>query len=283
MEPEQQSESSPNTLSETDETATEKQENNIGNNGEKNEDEISNFTTGVETLIEEENHEAMVIEKEEVQETEVVRILMEPEQQSESSPNTLSETGEKITETSMKFTRQDTYTVTHSEVSSTQLCRQNTYTVSKEKEMTTAEELKEEVKEEDEEEVKVEEEGVKPSSDDFIHNEPLYKEPEDALDQVEQQTTEVASPPVEDQYVTAEEVRLQKHRVMTEAAEEVEGGGQDRASREVEQLLADIRDPATGSLEDIANMLEGGSRVSPEFSAAAAMIDKVRVKQPRIV
>merc|ERR1739838_986803 len=98
MEPEQQSESSTNTLSETGEKITEKQENNIGNNGEKNEDEISNFTTEVETLIEEENHEVMVIETEEVQEKEIVRTLMEPEQQSESSPNTLTETEETITE-----------------------------------------------------------------------------------------------------------------------------------------------------------------------------------------
>ena len=63
--------------------------------------------------------------------------------------------------------------------------------------------------------------------------------------------------------MTAEEVRLQKHRVMTEAAEDVEGEGPDRASREVEQLLADIRDPATGSLEDVG--AEAGKYYSVNF------------------
>jgi len=184
--------------------------------------------------------------------------------------------------------------------------------------------------------------------------EPLYKEPEDALEPEDTQyrsaANEVSIAKVEDQYVTAEEVRIQKHKVVVKdeifpedavlpqsipdiipsvaveiqdltkeptimeetsllsshipvivplvsipvrsANTEDEETDPDknvenediRTSKDVEQLLRDIRDPNLDcSLEDIEAMIEGKelvppkeelNRVSPEFATAATLIDQ---------
>eukprot|EP00090_Calanus_glacialis_P002195 TRINITY_DN11651_c0_g1_i3.p1 TRINITY_DN11651_c0_g1~~TRINITY_DN11651_c0_g1_i3.p1 ORF type:complete len:901 (-),score=269.17 TRINITY_DN11651_c0_g1_i3:361-3063(-) len=180
--------------------------------------------------------------------------------------------------------------------------------------------------------------------------EPLYKDPEDALElndtQYKPTSNEVPITKVEDQYVTAEEVRIQKHKVIvkdeifpedvvipqsiptmcvenqdltkeptileetsllnthiplivplvsipvcstiTENKETDPDKNTEeeniRTSKDVEQLLRDIRDPNLDcSLEDIEAMIEGKelvppkeelNRVSPEFATAATLIDQ---------
>jgi len=133
-----------------------------------------------------------------------------------------------------------------------------------------------------------------------------YNEPGDALNNgTEMPQTEKKKE--EDQYVTAEEVRNQKHKLQVSA---VESGGSNttdaliqekdgevitnlekrrsiddlsRTSKEVEQLISDIRDPNLDcSLDDIAAMIDSKDdkiekekiRGSPEFATAATMIDK---------
>ena len=147
---------------------------------------------------------------------------------------------------------------------------------------------------------------------------PLYKEPDEVVEE-EREVVEVRKV-VEDQYVTAEEVRSQKHQralhttTVTEvssrgepilleetslaslaslaslrAAEDVREpeDGLERTSRDVDQLLKDIRDPNLDcSLDDIEAMIEGkkvtewkeetNNRGSPEFAKAAALIDQVK-------
>ena len=160
----------------------------------------------------------------------------------------------------------------------------------------------------------------------YDQEEPHYKEPDDALnDETDLKQTEETVEKKEDAYVTAEEVRNQKHKlqmssannndtqeshvsnvaraldedtsreptVMEEtslssiAAARKQSRSVDdmsRTSREVEQLISDIRDPELDcSLEDIAAMIEDKgevekkqSRVSPEFATAVTMIDKVK-------
>jgi len=179
-------------------------------------------------------------------------------------------------------------------------------------------------------------------------DEPLYKEPEDALSNNDDSIAKpVPSTKVEDQYVTAEEVRIQKHKVVVKdeifpeemvvtqtgpiisienndltkeptileersllsshipliipqvtvpvrssEPEKDEEKDEDktaedetiRRSKDVEQLLRDIRDPNLDcSLEDIEAMIEGKelvppkeelNRVSPEFATAATLIDQ---------
>jgi len=176
--------------------------------------------------------------------------------------------------------------------------------------------------------------------------EPLYKEPEEEPDdkvQDDSNSNVGVVTKVEDQYVTAEEVRIQKHKVVVKdeifpeeivatqtgpiisienndltkeptILEErsllsnniplmvsipVRSTEQDkvetdqdnnaenetiRRSKDVEQLLRDIRDPNLDcSLEDIEAMIEGKelvppkeelNRVSPEFATAATLIDQ---------
>merc|ERR1711915_1044903 len=171
-------------------------------------------------------------------------------------------------------------------------------------------------------------------------DEPLYKDPEDSLlnDKNAVVHKELPTVKIEDQYVTAEEVRIQKHKVnlkeeaqlmdvatiqptiaiestdptkeptileatsllssfiptvtqmvstpvlsseMEENSEEDEKQSEEeniRTSKDVEQLLRDIRDPNLDcSLEDIEAMIEGKepvthkedlNRVSPEFATA---------------
>merc|ERR1719278_2216441 len=142
---------------------------------------------------------------------------------------------------------------------------------------------------------------------------PLYKEPDEVV--VEERKVVEVRKVVEDQYVTAEEVRSQKHQrallttTVTEvtsrgepilleetslaslaslrAAEDVRDpeDGLERTSRDVDQLLKDIRDPNLDcSLDDIKAMIEGKNvtewkeetknRGSPEFAKAAALIDQ---------
>jgi len=187
--------------------------------------------------------------------------------------------------------------------------------------------------------------------------EPLYKEPEDALDpelchpKLSAIDNEESEERVEDEYVTAEEVRTQKHKVVikdellseeavlsvniphaqTNTAVEIEDLTKEpilmeensllsshipliipvgvitfctdntgvekvdldkkfenenvRTSKDVEQLIRDIRDPNLDcSLEDIEAMIEGKelipptedlNRVSPEFSTAVTLLDQV--------
>merc|ERR1711915_1130012 len=164
-------------------------------------------------------------------------------------------------------------------------------------------------------------------------DEPLYKDPEDSLlnDKNAVVHKELPTVKIEDQYVTAEEVRIQKHKVnLKEEAQlmdvatiqptiaiestdptkeptileatsllssfiptvtqmvstpvlssEMEENSEEeniRTSKDVEQLLRDIRDPNLDcSLEDIEAMIEGKepvthkedlNRVSPEFATA---------------
>jgi len=177
-------------------------------------------------------------------------------------------------------------------------------------------------------------------------DEPLYKDPEDSLlkDKNSLVQKELPTAKIEDQYVTAEEVRIQKHKVnakeeaqMMDAAtiqptiaiestdptkeptileatsllssfiptvtqmvstpvlsSEIEENSKEgekqseeeniRTSKDVEQLLRDIRDPNLDcSLEDIEAMIEGKepvthkedlNRVSPEFATAVNLIDQ---------
>jgi len=179
-------------------------------------------------------------------------------------------------------------------------------------------------------------------------DEPLYKEPEEGPhDENIHNDSDInsgVSTKVEDQYVTAEEVRIQKHKVVVKdeifpeemvvtqtgpiisvenndltkeptileersllsnniplmvtipvrsTEQENVDNNQDniaenetlRRSKDVEQLLKDIRDPNLDcSLEDIEAMIEGKelvppkeelNRVSPEFATAATLIDQV--------
>ena len=147
---------------------------------------------------------------------------------------------------------------------------------------------------------------------------PLYKEPDEVVME-EKEVVEVRKV-VEDQYVTAEEVRSQKHQraLQTTTVTEVTNRGEpilleetslagiaslvslkpaedlkdpedglERTSRDVDQLLKDIRDPNLDcSLDDIEAMIEGknvsdwkeetNNRGSPEFAKAAALIDQVK-------
>lgn len=177
-------------------------------------------------------------------------------------------------------------------------------------------------------------------------DEPLYKDPEDSLlkDTNSLVQKELPTAKIEDQYVTAEEVRIQKHKVnakeeaqlmdvatiqptiaiestdptkeptileatsllssfiptvtqmvstpvlsseVEENSEEGEKQSEEeniRTSKDVEQLLRDIRDPNLDcSLEDIEAMIEGKepvthkedlNRVSPEFATAVNLIDQ---------
>jgi len=178
-------------------------------------------------------------------------------------------------------------------------------------------------------------------------DEPLYKEPEEGPHDEnihnDSDTNSGVSTKVEDQYVTAEEVRIQKHKVVVKdeifpeemvvtqtgpiisvenndltkeptileersllsnniplmvtipvrsTEQEKVDNNQDnnaenetlRRSKDVEQLLKDIRDPNLDcSLEDIEAMIEGKelvppkeelNRVSPEFATAATLIDQ---------
>ena len=154
---------------------------------------------------------------------------------------------------------------------------------------------------------------------------PLYKEPDELVVEertvVEEMKVLEERKVVEDQYVTAEEVRSQKHQrallTTTEVTEVTSRGepilleetslaslaclanlkpqedlkdledGLERTSRDVDQLLKDIRDPNLDcSMDDIEAMIEGKNvtdwkeetknRGSPEFAKAAALIDQVK-------
>lgn len=137
-----------------------------------------------------------------------------------------------------------------------------------------------------------------------------YNEPGDALSN-DTEISQSDTKKEEDQYVTAEEVRNQKHKLQVAAAQTDESSSNDydfkqlvqgtdgelatkvetrrstedlsRTSKEVEQLISDIRDPNLDcSLDDIAAMIDSKDdkiekekiRGSPEFATAATMIDK---------
>jgi len=222
------------------------------------------------------------------------------------------------------------------------LMRQNTYTLDKMETLQSRVSLRQEHFSETRQSVE------------YKYEEPVYKEPDDTLDndeddlKVKEEVEEVKKK--EDEYVTAEEVRNQKHKLlknsqsssvvtteenrsssvtttvtheehrsqeptlmeetslasiaaarkqsvseekteetMTEEktedtmTEEKTEDAMSRTSREVEQLINDIRDPNLDcSLDDIAAMIDGkdeqekkqSSRGSPEFRTAATMIDQ---------
>jgi len=200
--------------------------------------------------------------------------------------------------------------VDEANLTSSGLQRQNTYTVRtvevKESSSEVMERFSEtqklvEYKYEEEVEEKVEEE---------VEEEPLYREPDEDL--AAEESVEVKKV-VEDQYVTAEEVRTQKHRTLNTVTEvtsreeptimeetslaslnhQESEDGLERTSRDVDPLLdtlislilKDIRDPNLDcSLEDIEAMIDGKdvkemkeettNRGSPEFAKAAALIDQ---------
>ena len=214
------------------------------------------------------------------------------------------------------------------------LMRQNTYTLDKMETLQSRVSLRQEHFSETRQSVE------------YKYEEPVYKEPDDTLDEddlkVKEEVEEVKKK--EDEYVTAEEVRNQKHKLLKNSqsssvvtteenrsssvtttvtheehrsqeptlmeetslasiaaarkqsvseetteetmTEEKTEDAMSRTSREVEQLINDIRDPNLDcSLDDIAAMIDGkdeqekkqSSRGSPEFRTAATMIDQVRV------
>lgn len=207
------------------------------------------------------------------------------------------------------LTEEEVDEVDEASISSSGLQRQNTYTVK----TVEVKESSSEVLERFTETQRL----VQYKYDEEEQEEPLYKEPDEHLDTEtgEMRTDETVEvrKVVEDEYVTAEEVRTQKHRTLNTVTEvntrgeptimeetslaslanlaslktEVQEDGLDRTSRDVDQLLKDIRDPNLDcSLEDIEAMIDGkdvrelktetNNRGSPEFAKAAALIDQVK-------
>ena len=208
------------------------------------------------------------------------------------------------------LTEEEVDEVDEASISSSGLQRQNTYTVKTVEVKESSSEVLERFTET--------QQLVEYKYDEEEQEEPLYKEPDEHLDTPEtgemrtDETVEVRKV-VEDEYVTAEEVRTQKHRTLNTVTEvntrgeptimeetslaslanlaslktEVQEDGLDRTSRDVDQLLKDIRDPNLDcSLEDIEAMIDGkdvrelktetNNRGSPEFAKAAALIDQVK-------
>ena len=186
--------------------------------------------------------------------------------------------------------------VDEANLTSSGLQRQNTYTVR----TVEVKESSSEVMERFSETQKL----VEYKYEEEVEEEPLYREPDEDL--AAEESVEVKKV-VEDQYVTAEEVRTQKHRTLNTVTEvtsreeptimeetslaslnhQESEDGLERTSRDVDQLLKDIRDPNLDcSLEDIEAMIDGKdvkemkeettNRGSPEFAKAAALIDQVR-------
>ena len=208
------------------------------------------------------------------------------------------------------LTEEEVDEVDEASISSSGLQRQNTYTVKTVEVKESSSEVLERFTET--------QQLVEYKYDEEEQEEPLYKEPDEHLDTPEtgemrtDETVEVRKV-VEDEYVTAEEVRTQKHRTLNTVTEvntrgeptimeetslaslanlaslktQVQEDGLDRTSRDVDQLLKDIRDPNLDcSLEDIEAMIDGkdvrelktetNNRGSPEFAKAAALIDQVK-------
>ena len=209
------------------------------------------------------------------------------------------------------LTEEEVDEVDEASISSSGLQRQNTYTVKTVEVKESSSEVLERFTET--------QQLVQYKYDEEEQEEPLYKEPDEHLDETGEmrtdETVEVRKV-VEDEYVTAEEVRTQKHRTLNTVTEvntrgeptimeetslaslaslanlaslktEVQEDGLDRTSRDVDQLLKDIRDPNLDcSLEDIEAMIDGkdvrelktetNNRGSPEFAKAAALIDQVK-------
>ena len=202
------------------------------------------------------------------------------------------------------LTEEEVDEVDEASISSSGLQRQNTYTVKTVEVKESSSEVLERFTET--------QQLVQYKYDEEEQEEPLYKEPDEHLDTPEtgemrtDETVEVRKV-VEDEYVTAEEVRTQKHRTLNTVTEvntrgeptimeetslaslnpEESEDGLDRTSRDVDQLLKDIRDPNLDcSLEDIEAMIDGkdvkemkeetNNRGSPEFAKAAALIDQVK-------
>ena len=207
------------------------------------------------------------------------------------------------------LTEEEVDEVDEASISSSGLQRQNTYTVKTVEVKERSSEVLERFTET--------QQLVEYKYDEEEQEEPLYKEPDEHLDTEtgEMRTDETVEvrKVVEDEYVTAEEVRTQKHRTLNTVTEvntrgeptimeetslaslanlaslktEVQEDGLDRTSRDVDQLLKDIRDPNLDcSLEDIEAMIDGkdvrelktetNNRGSPEFAKAAALIDQVK-------
>ena len=207
------------------------------------------------------------------------------------------------------LTEEEVDEVDEASISSSGLQRQNTYTVKTVEVKESSSEVLERFTET--------QQLVEYKYDEEEQEEPLYKEPDEHLDTEtgEMRTDETVEvrKVVEDEYVTAEEVRTQKHRTLNTVTEvntrgeptimeetslaslanlaslktEVQEDGLDRTSRDVDQLLKDIRDPNLDcSLEDIEAMIDGkdvrelktetNNRGSPEFAKAAALIDQVK-------
>jgi len=205
------------------------------------------------------------------------------------------------------LTEEEVDEVDEASISSSGLQRQNTYTVKTVEVKESSSEVLERFTET--------QQLVQYKYDEEEQEEPLYKEPDEHLDTEtgEMRTDETVEvrKVVEDEYVTAEEVRTQKHRTLNTVTEvntrgeptimeetslaslanlaslktQVQEDGLDRTSRDVDQLLKDIRDPNLDcSLEDIEAMIDGkdvrelktetNNRGSPEFAKAAALIDQ---------
>ena len=207
------------------------------------------------------------------------------------------------------LTEEEVDEVDEASISSSGLQRQNTYTVKTVEVKESSSEVLERFTET--------QQLVEYKYDEEEQEEPLYKEPDEHLDtetgEMRKDETVEVRKVVEDEYVTAEEVRTQKHRTLNTVTEvntrgeptimeetslaslanlaslktEVQEDGLDRTSRDVDQLLKDIRDPNLDcSLEDIEAMIDGkdvrelktetNNRGSPEFAKAAALIDQVK-------
>merc|ERR1712212_940057 len=129
----------------------------------------------------------------------------------------VTDIGEIGTSHKETFLRQDTYTVSSSSVvttqTSTNLLRQDTYVVEQEEEEVSEEEIEkeglEQIAEKEIPPQEVVEDELQANSEPIMEysDEPIYREAEGE----EEEDEEVKIAKTEDKYVTAEEVRIQKH------------------------------------------------------------------------
>jgi len=147
------------------------------------------------------------------------------------------------------FLRQDTYTVSSSSVvtseRSTGLMRQDTYVVEQEQEEEIEKEELEQIAEKENPPQEVVEDELQANSEPIMEysDEPIYRE----ADGEEEEDAEVKIAETEDKYVTAEEVRIQKHSLekkmssstvtsTTIASEEMASKTEQLLTRNIEEL-----------------------------------------------
>jgi len=311
-------------------TGTLVQDENVTTEPENKIEDVTEVETEVETKIDPEVDPEVETEAEPEVESEVepeVETEVEPEVETEAEPEVETEVEPEVeTEVETKV-ESEVQREAEPEVepqveaaevilSSSGLHRQNTYTVNQqEMKESSAEILQTELELERFTETQ---QLVEYKYDREEQEDPLYKEPDEVVMKGSEVMEEVeVKKVVEDQYVTAEEVRSQKHQraLATTTVTEINsrgepvileetslaslaslanlkpgedlkdpGDGLERTSRDVDQLLKDIRDPNLDcSLDDIEAMIEGKnvrdwkeetSRGSPEFAKAAALIDQ---------